>query len=173
MGRSSAGPPCAGASAAASRVAPGTPTTAPVGAGGSGRQAAPGPSAAGGAVDAGGVAPRARGARPGSRSPWPPPSRSRAAPARGCGAAPGRRTTTPHATSADEGRQARRHRSPSSSGSCWSPYRSTSGTPRVTANATAPLRGVWRTDGRYRNQHPNPQLTRHVTVSAPYGRRAR
>src|SRR5512132_3527572 len=24
--------------------------------------------------------------------------------------------------------------------------------------------------GRYRNQHPNPQLTRHVTVSAPYAR---
>ena len=23
--------------------------------------------------------------------------------------------------------------------------------------------------GRYRNQHPTPQLTRHVTVSAPYG----
>jgi hypothetical protein len=78
MGRSSTGPPCAGASAAASRVAPGTPTTAPVGAGGSAPQAAPGPSAAGGAVDAGGVAPRARGARPGSRSPWPPPSGSRA-----------------------------------------------------------------------------------------------
>jgi hypothetical protein len=133
MGRSSAGPPCAGASAAASRVAPGTPTTAPVGAGGAAPQAAPGPSGACGAVDAGGVAPRARGARPGSRSrsPWPPPTGSRAGPARGCGAAPGRRTTTPHETPADEGRQARRHRSPSSSGSCWSPYRSTSGTPRA------------------------------------------
>jgi hypothetical protein len=103
MGRSSAGPPCAGASAAASRVAPGTPTTAPVGAGGSAPQAAPGPSGACGAVDAGGVAPRARGVRPGSRSPWPPPSGSRAGPARGCGAAPGRRTTTPHETSIGEG----------------------------------------------------------------------
>ena len=130
MGRSSAGPPCAGASAAASRVAPGTATTAPVGAGGSAPQAAPGPSGACGAVDAGGVAPRARGAIPGSRSRWPPPSGSRAGPARGCGAAPGRRTTRPHETSIGEGERATAHRSPSSNSTCWSRPRSTSDTPR-------------------------------------------
>jgi hypothetical protein len=101
-GRSSAGRSCAGASAAASRVAPGTPTTAPEGAGGSTPRAAPGRWAAGGAVDAGGAAPQARGVTPGSRSLWPPPTESRAGPARGCGAALGRRTTRPHQTSAGE-----------------------------------------------------------------------
>ena len=36
---------------------------------------------------------------PGSRSPWPPPTTSRAGPAQGCGAAPDRRTTRSHETS--------------------------------------------------------------------------
>jgi hypothetical protein len=76
-GRSSAGRSCAGASAAASRVAPGTPTSAPVGAAGSAPRAAPGRWAAGGAVDAGDPAPRARGVTPGSRSPWRAPTGSR------------------------------------------------------------------------------------------------
>jgi hypothetical protein len=30
------------------------------------------------------------------------------------------------------------------------------------------LRGGWGPGARYRNQHPNPQLTGHTTVSAPY-----
>ena len=49
----------------------------------------PGPGGAGGA------APPAPGVTPGSRSPWPLPTRSRAGSAQGCGAAPGRRTTRP------------------------------------------------------------------------------
>jgi len=72
-----------------------------------------------GAVDAGGAAPQARGVTPGSRSPWPPRTGSRAGSAQGCGAAPGRRMTRPHQTSAKESEQATAHRSPSSRGSCW------------------------------------------------------
>jgi hypothetical protein len=64
--------------AAASLAAPGTPTNAPEGANGSTPRAAHDLSAAGGAVDSGGAAPQARGAAPGSRSPWPPPTGSRA-----------------------------------------------------------------------------------------------
>jgi hypothetical protein len=93
--RSSAGRPCAGASAAGSRGVPGSSTSEPVGADGSAPQAAPGRRAAGVVVDAGGVAPKVRGVTPGSRSPWRLPTDSRAAPAPGYGAAPGRRTTRP------------------------------------------------------------------------------
>jgi hypothetical protein len=95
-GRSSAGPPCAGASAAASRAAPGTPTSVPVGADDSARRAVHGPWSAGGVVGVGGVAPQARGATPGSRPGWLPLIGSRAGPAQGCGAARGRRTTRAH-----------------------------------------------------------------------------
>jgi hypothetical protein len=73
-----------------------TPTSPPVGADGSAPQAAPGRWAVGEAEDAGGGAPQARGVTPESQSPWPLPTDSRAGPARGCGAAPGRRTTKPH-----------------------------------------------------------------------------
>jgi hypothetical protein len=44
--------------------------------------------------------------------------------------------------------------------------------PRIPAscmNAFAHPSGCGELAGRYRNQHPNPQLTRHVTVSASYG----
>lgn len=68
-GRSSAGPPRAGASAAASQAAPGLPTSAPVGAAGSRLRRSHGRWVVGGAVDAGGAAPPARGVTPGSRSP--------------------------------------------------------------------------------------------------------
>jgi hypothetical protein len=44
---------------------------------------------------AGGAAPPARGVAPGSRSPWPRPTTSRAGSAQGCGARPARRTTKP------------------------------------------------------------------------------
>ena len=47
----------------------------------------------------GGAAPPAPGVTPGSRSPWPPSTTSRAGPAQGCGAAPDRRTTRSHETS--------------------------------------------------------------------------
>ena len=57
------------------------------------------------ARDAGGAAPPAGGVTPGSRSPWPLPTGSRAGSAQGCGAAPGRPTTRPHETATDESEQ--------------------------------------------------------------------
>jgi hypothetical protein len=93
---------CSAAALAAAQVATCAPTVVLVpvgcqmGAAGSAPRAAHGRWAAGGAVDADGAAPQARGVTPGSRSSWPAPTESKAGAAQGCDAAPGRRTTRPH-----------------------------------------------------------------------------